>query len=407
MAKLFSAFKKEFLLLIRDIPGLLILFLMPVVLVMIVTVAQQNAVKNSRESKTNVLFIDKAHTAASLSLERDLANSGIFLLVKKQDDILLDEKRATELISRGEHEIGIVVTENDSAIHILADPALQESYRNSLIGSLTYFIRGSQSRIALETLLKTMAPSNGEWISQVMNDAIKNLPPVRDIYPTRNKSTLKPTLSQNCIPGFILFAMFFIVIPLSGSIINEKNEGSSFRLRTMPVRVYIILSAKILLYLVICLVQFVLMLMTGIWLLPVLFGLPEFTLGHQYLPIILITVSSGLAAIGFGLMVGTFASTHAQSALFGSVVVVALSIISGAFLPVHLFPDAIQYMSLISPIRWGIDAYLEIFIRESSLLTVVPHILFLLLFFLFAMMISIFNFARQKKNRFHRLLLRL
>ena len=88
MAKLISAFKKELLLLIRDIPGLLILFLMPVVLVMIVTVAQQNAVKNSRESRTNVLFIDKAHSAASVSLERDLTNSGIFSLVKKQDDIL-------------------------------------------------------------------------------------------------------------------------------------------------------------------------------------------------------------------------------------------------------------------------------------------------------------------------------
>jgi ABC-2 type transport system permease protein len=396
VSKLISAFKKEYLLLVRDIPGLLILFLMPVALVMIVTVAQQNAVKNSRESKTNVIFIDRAHSATSSALEQELINSGIFLLIKNKDGIVMDEKQAIDLIAKGENEIGLVLSEKDSAIHILADPALQESYRNSLIGSLTYFIRGTQSRVAMESLLKTMAPGNAGWIGKMMKDALRNQPPVRDIYPTRNKSTLKPTLSQNCIPGFILFAMFFIVIPLSGSIINEKNEGSAFRLMTMPVPVCITLSAKVILYLAVCLVQFVMMLMAGIWLLPVFFGLPQFNLGHQYVSIILITISSGLAAIGFGLMVGTFASTHAQSALFGSVVVVILSIISGAFLPVHLFPNAINYLSMISPIRWGIDAYLEIFIRESSLPAVIPYILLLLLFFVFAMMISIYNFARQK-----------
>ena len=393
--KLFSAFTKEFLLLIRDIPGLLILFIMPVTLVLIVTVAQENASKKTRERKTNVLFVDEVPSEFTKSLEENIVKSGIYNLIKSTGKNKLNESTAMKLIAKGDYKFAIVIARHDNAVMIMADPAMYESYRTSIIGTLTYFIHATQSRYSVESLLIKMNPSAGSIMGQLMNDAIKHVPPVREIYPTREKSTIKPTLSQNCIPGFVLFAMFFIVIPLSGSIINEKKEGSFQRLKTLPVPISITLSAKVLLYLIVCVIQFILMLITGIWLLPGLFGLSHFYLGHEYLSILLITIASGLSAIGFGLLVGTFATTHAQAALFGSVMVVILSIISGVFLPIHLFPKAIVYLSLISPIRWGIDGYLEIFIRQNGLLTIIPHILFLLLFFVFAMMISIFNFAKQ------------
>ena len=95
-------------------------------------------------------------------------------------------------------------------------------------------------------------------------------------------------------------------------------------------------------------------------------------------------------------MVGTFSTTHGQAALFGSVMVIILGMISGAFLPIHLFPEPIQVISMISPIRWGIDNYLDLFIREGNLLNILPNILFLLLFFICALIVSVFIFARQK-----------
>jgi ABC-2 type transport system permease protein len=103
-----------------------------------------------------------------------------------------------------------------------------------------------------------------------------------------------------------------------------------------------------------------------------------------------------MAATGFGLMVGAFANSQGQAALFGSVMVVILGVLSGTFLPVYLMPKAIQYISLLSPIRWGIDNYLDIFIREGTLVNVFPNILRLLAFFVLAMIVSIVIFARRK-----------
>jgi ABC-2 type transport system permease protein len=396
MIKLLSALRKEILILIRDVPGLLILFIMPVLLILVVIVAQENALKASRESKSEILFVDNSHSSASKEIEQSLINSEFFSLIKEYRGQSIDENTASELISESNYQFGIILRENDSAIHILIDPTLQETYKNSLTGSLNYIIRGAQSRVAIESSLKTMAPGMEESMNIMIKTAIDQMAPVREVYPSKNDATLKPTLLQNSIPGFILFAMFFIVIPLSGSMINEKNEGSFYRLKTLPVHISILLSSKVILYLVVCLIQFLLMIMVGLWLLPVLFGYTSFYFGHHYFAIFLTTVATSLAAIGFGLIVGAYSTTHGQSALFGSVMVIILGIISGIFLPIHLFPKPIQVISMFSPIRWGIDNYLDLFIREGDLLNILPNILFLLLFFICALIVSVFIFARQK-----------
>ena len=178
--------------------------------------------------------------------------------------------------------------------------------------------------------------------------------------------------------------------------VAEKNEGSYTRLNTLPVYYRTILSSKVIIYLLVCLIQFMFMLITGMWLLPAFFGLPHLQLGNHYLAIAVATISAALAAIGFGLIVGTVSTTHGQAALFGSLMVVILGVISGTFLPVYLMPKPLLYLSMLSPMRWGIDNYLVIFIREGTLLSILPKILLLLLFFIFAMIFSIVIFAGKK-----------
>ena len=100
--KLISALKKEYLLLARDLPALLIILIMPVVLVVIVTVAQDSAVRNSRETKTEILFVDKGNSAFSRMLEENLDKSGLYKIIKSQGDEPFSESEAINCISKGE-----------------------------------------------------------------------------------------------------------------------------------------------------------------------------------------------------------------------------------------------------------------------------------------------------------------
>ncbi len=395
MQKLWFILKKEVLLLFRDIPGVIILFLMPILLIFIVTLAQENALK-SQNSKTQILFVDEFKSSFSVKLHENLDSSGLFHPVSEIGKTRVKLPQARLLIEQGDYKFGILIMAADPAITLLIDPTLQDNVKRPVVNALTYIIRGTQTKVAMDGIMGKLPADMKALIGAMVSETMHKLPPVKETYALREKSAIQPNVIQNNVPGFILFAMFFIVIPMAGSIITEKNEGSFKRLSSLPVGFPAILGGKVLAYLVICLLQFIVMMAIGTWIFPILFGLPQLQLGHQYVAIALATVAASLAAIGFGTLVGAAATTHNQAALFGSVMVVLLGVISGTFLPVHLMPEAIQCVSHLSPIRWGIDNYLNLFIREGNLASILPNTILLILFFGFAMITSIAIFAKKK-----------
>ncbi|MCX6268666.1 MAG: ABC transporter permease [Bacteroidetes bacterium] len=395
MRKLWCILNKEFLLLVRDIPGLIILFLMPVLLIFVVTLAQENALK-SQNSTTRILFVDELKSPFSIKLLANLDSSGFFQPVADINALPVNEKQAKDLIGDGDYKFGIIIPRNDTAIILLIDPTLQETYKKTVTNTLTYIIKGTQTNEAMEGILASLPHNMQPAIRGMVAETMQKLPPVRESYAIREKSDIQPNVIQNNVPGFILFAMFFIVIPLAGSLITEKNEGSFQRLRSLPVRLSAILGGKVIAYLVVCLLQFTLMMWIGTSVFPVFFGFPPLQLGHQYMAIIIVTIAASLAAIGFGIIVGAAANTHNQAAMFGSVMVVLLGIVSGTFLPIHIMPKFFQFISHGSPMRWGIDNYLNLFIREGNIASILPNTILLISFFGFAMIASIAIFAKQK-----------
>ena len=395
MKKLLFSAKKEVLLIVRDLPGLLILFLMPVLLMTVVIMAQEYTLKN-QTGKTKILFINDSHSDFSQILRKNLVSSGFFKADTLVNSSVIDKSLATVLISSGKYQLGLYLGPGDSAFEIITDPALSGPYRANIVTPLKYLVKATQTRNIIENMLAGSAGEMKPLIDKTIEEASLKLPPVKESFAGSEAAEINPTAIQNIVPGFILFAMFFVVIPLAASIISEKNEGAFQRLRTLPVGLGVILGSKVLVYFVVCLVQFFLMMLVGLWVFPHFLNMPPLQLGNNIPAILFATAASALAAIGFGILVGSSSGTMAQASLFGSVMVVLLGVISGTFLPVHVMPKAIQAVSLISPMRWGIDNYLDVFIRGGGIISILPRSLMLFAFFIFAMISSIYIFALRK-----------
>ncbi|MFH1937809.1 MAG: ABC transporter permease [Bacteroidota bacterium] len=387
MQKFLAAIRKEWLILIRDIPGLAILFLMPVLLILVVTLAQENALKSQVE-KSTILIYYPSGSLLGKQVTSDMKASGMFSVAADS----VSREGLFDAIRTGEVPLGVLIAPGDTAITMIIDPTLHEAYKTTLVTAATFILKGACGKLMMQQLLSASQPSIPSFSADAL---LENLPPIYQHQAVKERSSIKPTPVQNNIPGFILFAMFFIVIPLSGSVISEKNEGASFRLRTLPVPLMTMLGAKVLLYLLVCLLQFLLMLLIGYYMLHLFFGFPKLEMGSSFIALTVATLTAALGAVGFGLLVGSGSRTHSQAALFGSVMVVILGIISGTFLPIHVMPKAIRVISNFSPIRWGIDNYLELFIRDGTVVDILPGALWLLLFFIFAMLSSMFIFAKQ------------
>ncbi len=275
-------------------------------------------------------------------------------------------------------------------IKLYFDPATQKSFKNAITSSIDKMV----SKIETQSIYAAFQKELGD--EEVVFFEDNSFISFREVHLQKGNREVIPNSTQHNVPAWTLFAIFFIVIPLSINIVKEKNQGTSIRLYTNPVSYLTILGGKIITYLVVCTLQFSLMLALGAFLFPFL-GLPALTISdHALIPLFSIALFSGLAAIGFGILLGTVATTPEQAAPFGATSVVILAAIGGIWVPVFLMPKLMQWLSNISPMNWGLMAFYDVLLRKNGWTAIFPELCLLLFFFIVTISISVYYDKKQK-----------
>ncbi|HEX8517649.1 MAG TPA: ABC transporter permease [Bacteroidia bacterium] len=423
MLRLISTIRKELLILLRDRGGLAILFLMPMAMITIMALIQDAPFRDYQELKIPLLLANKDTSTLGKTIEAGLRSSKIF-------EITLSELNETEIkksVKSGDHQIGIIIPANatqllnskvnnfvrqklmaagvfdstktipseipgDLDLMIFFAPGTKKSFKVSILSTLKQYT----SRLETRTLLDYFSRELNTGTAVEQNNEIDELVNFREVNTVETPGeTLLLNSVQHNVPAWTIFGMFFIVISLAGSIIKERDDGSYTRILTMPGSYGIVMAGKISAYLAICLIQCFLMLLVGIYLMPLL-GLPSLVLGNSLPAVALIAVCCGLAATGYGVLVGTLFRTHQQSSTFGAVSVVILAALGGIWVPVYVMPESIRMMAEISPLYWSLSAFHKIFIGGGTFNDVLPYALKLLVFCVFTLGISAL-YNRSKK----------
>ena len=105
-------------------------------------------------------------------------------------------------------------------------------------------------------------------------------------------------------------------------------------------------------------------------------------LGNDFLALSVMTLVVSMAAVGYGLMVGTLFKTNQQAAAFGSISVIVLAAVGGLWVPIYLMPAFMRSVATFSPLNWAITGYYNIFLRGGDLMLIAPQASKLILFFL-------------------------
>jgi ABC-2 type transport system permease protein len=419
MHKIWASAYKEFLLLTRDLGGLAVLFLMPLLLVITITIIQDNTFKIIQENKIPILLVDLDKGAVSEQIKTTLTKADYFEIITETK-----ESNAKDLVQKGKNQLAIVLPENlsrdlhlkieenvsgilakfgveeeieeqttiskNKEIRLYFDPATQESFKSAVRNNIDKMI----AQIESESIYKAFQEELGGDESDVLFDTDSFIT-FKEIIPNSGQKELIPNSTQHNIPAWTLFAIFFIILPLSINMVNEKNQGTFVRLRTQPVPYYIVLLGKAIIFLTVSLLQFGLMLLVGIYLFPFI-GLPKLEITGRLPLLFLVAFFAGLAATGLGLLLGTIAKSQEQSAPFGATFVVILAAIGGVWVPVFAMPKFMQAISNLSPMNWGLNAFYDVFLRNVGLSELIPELSLLLLFFLATTGIAILY--NKKKN---------
>lgn len=409
---------------IKDRAGMALMFLMPMVLVLVMTILQDNTFKAVSDAKIKLLLLNNDQSTLGNTIESELLNRKLFTVEKTIDGTPLTIQHLKQSVADGEYKVGIVIPKNATKtikksigrstaktlikgyvpkssksknieILIYIDPAIQESYKISMMSSLRELAAEIKKDFVITEVLKVMNQmfTLPGMTLEISDDIIT----YREEYAVSEESEIIPNSVQHNVPAWTLFAMFFVVISLSSNMIIERNQGSYTRLLTMPISFFMIISSKALIYFLVCIAQFTLMLLMGIYVLP-LIDMPALGIGQNIPALILIVAASALAAVGYSIFVGVVATTVNQVSSFGAISVVIMSAIGGIWVPVFAMPGFMRTISIISPLNWGIDGFYEIFVRGGNLGAVFPNAMMLIIFALTCITFAIF-YNRFKRNR--------
>jgi ABC-2 type transport system permease protein len=279
------------------------------------------------------------------------------------------------------------------------DPAVHSALQDSIDNALQRLVQGEEIRVFLEglaELLEFEIPESESTtaLREMSVLSRERLIDIRQEFATSGPLKIQPNVVQHNVPAWTMFGIFFIVVPISGSLLQERQGGTLTRLFSIPVPFSILLLGKILTYVVVNLLQLGLMLWVGVFALP-WFGAPALDLGHRPLLILVVGLCASLAATGFGMMLGTLVRTYEQASTVGPISIIIAAALGGIMVPVFLMPRFMQPLSAISPLRWGHEAFVDVFVRGADLAALIPNLTRLLLFFLVTLTVAVIFLFRK------------
>ncbi|MBK1735660.1 hypothetical protein CKO15_10265 [Halorhodospira abdelmalekii] len=182
-----------------------------------------------------------------------------------------------------------------------------------------------------------------------------------------------PNAVQQSTPAWLVFGMFFIVAPLAASLIVERNQGALCRLRQIGFPNSWLLLSRLPVYYAVNMLQLAFMLAVGRYLVPGLGG-EALTLGGPLNALWLIATATSIAAIGFALLVASLSRTHIQATLMGGAFVLIMAAWGGILVPKAVMPLTMQDLTLLSPLAWGLEGFLDVMLRHQGGTAALPEV---------------------------------
>ena len=387
MIKIFYILKKEFLLIIRDIHAVTVLFIMPAVFIMIMSLAMRDLFELHGTVAIDVLAVnrDAGKKAGDFLKSLEELSTFRFQFIEKNTDT---ERIREQMLSR-DYKFALIIRENFSAfvdkkgkgkderpLELLVNPIVnvqtQMVLKSALDGKLTK-LRWDTFIDRIDRLL-AVAGIDKKKLKAAEESPIE----VNYVYKGGRYDKI-PSAVQQSVPAWLVFSMFFIIIPISNTFISEREQGTLTRLKSMNVsRAYLILG-KMVPYLIINAIQVIIMIAIGVVVVPFCGG-TALTLGGSLGGLILIAAAVSFSAISMALFIASAARTTEQATTIGGVLNIIFGALGGLMIPRFVMPGFMQDIADISPMSWGLEGFLDIFLRNGGIADVLSKSLALFVF---------------------------
>ena len=399
---------KELKVLWLDREALALLFAMPMFFILVMSFALEGVFQaGSKGRPIEILAVHQNGGRLAAQTIADLRRMESLILIETHEGIPLTSDKAEQLVGKGAHSLALVFPEGyteqvlktsrvpqkeKATVYLISDPAMNLQLlatvkgaiqgaieRQVLIASLPQHLKEIFGTIeGMEGKLDNMLGNTG--VSERESSGVDFI----HTFPKGYNLGRRPTATEQNVPAYTIFGVFFIVLTLASSFLQEKKDGTFQRILAAPLSKTALLIGKLLPYYLVSLIQIALMFCIGV----VVFGMK---LG--YLPaLIIVSLALAAAANGLGLLVAALGKTEAQVNGLSVLLAITLSALGGMMVPTFIMPDLMKALSLFTPHAWALAGYHDVIIRGLGVKDVLTEMLVLFGFASFFFVIAVWRF---------------
>ncbi|ATC88793.1 MULTISPECIES: ABC transporter permease [Pseudoalteromonas] len=329
--------KKEARLIINDLHSLAVLLLMPIVFMVIMTMASSQSQKNIQANLT-LSVIGQENSAHSNVLIALLIAQGFTIDKNNSDNRLTIEAGVDKQI---------LMRQGNSQLRLDISDELAPQTRLLM----TEKLKASLSQLKLYLyMLDTGDLSQDLSLDEQVNQVVESSDVSYLLEKPLAKALHNPAL--NSIPAWWVFGIYFIVLPISLTFINERNNGTLVRLKTYPISMARYFYNKACAYVIVSIIQGCLLAIIGCIVIPYFLNVPLLPL-HGLLLSIFTFITVSFTAIAFALLLASMVSSYEQAIVVGGGVNIILAALSGFMVPLEIMPDNLAALANGSPMFWS------------------------------------------------------
>ncbi len=363
--------RKEFIQLRRDKRMLFIAFIAPIIQLTLFGYAATLDVKS-----VPVVVCDMDQSMQSRTILNDITASGYFAIQSRVPSLHDVRKNLDDGIAM----VGIVIPEG-----------LERDINGGRKAHIQTIIDGSNAiyatmvRSYLERILTNRALElSTEEMSK--NGLIPFTP--LNIQP---RVWYNPTLKSRdfMVPGvFALVLMIISTVLTSMAIVKEKERGTIEQLIVTPIKPTELIAGKLLPFSIISLIDIALVTMVAVfW-----FKIP---LHGSFILLFLLSALFMLTTLGLGLLISTVSKTQQQAMMISMLIIMPIILLSGVMSPIDNMPVAVQYFTLLIPLRYFIVIVRSIFMKGSGMSILWPDTIALAAFGIVLFLLSVSRFNKR------------
>ncbi len=254
--------------------------------------------------------------------------------------------------------IGLAIDDKQALLVLHVGPRFSEAMLRGEPAPLQVIVDGRNSNtalLALNYVRDIVKDFNQYWLQRRGQDAA----PVHLV----SRGWFNPNLLSRwfIVPGIVALLTLVVTLLVTAlSVAREREQGTFDQLLVTPMGPLEILIGKAVPGFIIGLLEASLIILMAVY----WFDVP---LRGQLLPLYTGLALYLLAAIGVGLMISSLSVTQQQGLLGAFLFLVPAVILSGFATPIANMPEAVQYLTLVDPMRYFLIVVRSVFLEATGL----------------------------------------